>query len=108
MPIGFANSILAHTTATGANPFVGWDGSNDHTFTRSAAVNHFIGFAPFANGEYGVMISCKDGSPDKIQYDVMRNNSGTLSITSQGNIIISDVGTNTYETSSKYLSLIHI
>ena len=70
MPIGFANSILAQgTTATGANSFVGWDGSNDHTFTRSASVNHFIGFAPFANGEYGVMISCKDGNPDQIQYD---------------------------------------
>jgi len=98
MPIGFAKSILAQgTTATGANSFVGWDGSNDHTFTRNAAVNHFIGFAPF-NNEYGVMVSSLDSggfSADKIQYDVMRNNSGTLSITSQGNQIIT-MGTSAY------------
>lgn len=105
MPIGFAKSILAQdTTATGANSFVGWDGSNDHTFTRNAAVNHFIGFAPF-NDEYGVMVSALDSggsTADKIQYDVMRNNSGTLSITSQGNIIINDVGTSNYRALSKY------
>ena len=104
MPIGFAKSILAQdTTATGANSFVGWDGSNDNTFTRNAAVNHFIGFAPF-NNEYGVMVSALDQgfANDKIQYDVMRNNSGTLSITSQGNIIISDVGTANYGASSFY------
>ena len=99
MPIGFAKSILAQgTTATGANSFVGWDGSNDHTFTRNAAVLNFIGFAPF-NDEYGVMISSLDSggfTRDKIQYDVMRNNSGTLSITSQGNILIGDVGTSEY------------
>jgi hypothetical protein len=98
MPIGFAKSILAQgTTATGANSFVGWDGSNDHTFTRNAAVLNFIGFAPF-NDEYGVMVSSLDGggfSADKIQYDVMRNNSGTLSITSQGNQIIT-TGTSGY------------
>ena len=99
MPIGFAKSILAQgTTATGANSFVGWDGTNDHTFTRNAAVLNFIGFAPFTD-EYGVMISSLDsggGTRDKIQYDVMRNNSGTLSITSQGNILINDVGTSGY------------
>ena len=69
MPIGFAKSILAQdTTATGANSFVGWDGSNDNTFTRNAAVNHFIGFAPF-NNEYGVMVSALDQgfANDKIQ-----------------------------------------
>jgi len=51
MPIGFAKSILAQdTTATGANSFVGWDGSNDDTFTRNAAVKGFLGFAPFNDG----------------------------------------------------------
>tara|TARA_X000001382_G_scaffold102808_1_gene77641 strand:+ start:32 stop:1279 length:1248 start_codon:yes stop_codon:yes gene_type:complete len=104
MPIGFANSILAQGTTSTTNSFLGWDGSNDHTFTRNAAVNHFIGFAPF-NDEYGVMVSALDGggsSADKIIYDVMRNNSGTMSITSQGNIIINDVGTSNYQASSKY------
>ena len=98
MPIGFANSILAQGTTSTTNSFLGWDGSNDHTFTRNAAVLNFIGFAPF-NDEYGVMISSLDSggfTRDKIQYDVMRNNSGTLSITSQGNILINDVGTTGY------------
>ena len=86
MPIGFAKSILAQdTTATGANSFVGWDGSNDDTFTRNAAVKGFLGFAPF-NDEYGVsmvIIDAGGSSQDLIRYDVLRNNSGTLSIANQ-------------------------
>ena len=85
MPIGFAKSILAQgTTATGANAFVDWDGTNDNTLTRNAAVDQWIGFAPF-NSEYGVMVIAVDSGADQIMYDVIRNNSGTLSITSQQN-----------------------
>ena len=90
MPIGFAKSILAQgTTATGANAFVDYDGSNDQTFTRNAAVQGFLGFAAF-NDEYGVSMHITDAggsSNDLIRYDVLRNNSGTLSITSQDQTI---------------------
>ena len=94
MPIGFAKSILAQgTTATG-NSFTTWDGSNDTTFTTTTTTKHFIGFAPFDN-EYGVLISAKDsGTNDKIQYDVIRNQSGTLSITDGGNEFISTGSSN--------------
>ena len=86
MPIGFAKNILAQgTTATGANAFVDYDGSNDQTLTRNAAVQGFLGFAPF-NDEYGVSMVIIDAggfSQDLIRYDVLRNNSGTLSIANQ-------------------------
>lgn len=89
MPIGFANSILgtgAGSSATGVNAFVDWDGSNDFTLTRSGATDQWIGFAPF-NSEYGVLVHAVDSSQDVIMYDVIRNNSGTLSITSQQNTL---------------------
>jgi len=86
MPIGFAKSILAQgTTATGANAFLDYDGSNDQTFTRNAAVQGFLGFAAF-NDEYGVSMHITDAggaSNDLIRYDVLRNNSGTLEMSSQ-------------------------
>lgn len=86
MPIGFAKSILAQgTTATGANAFLNYDGSNDHTFTRNAAVQGFLGFAPF-NDEYGISMYIQDAggsSNDLVRYDVLRNNSGTLEMSSQ-------------------------
>jgi len=86
MPIGFANSILGTgSSATGANAFVDWDGSNDDTFTRTSAVQGFLGFAAF-NDEYGVSLHITDAggsSFDHIRYDVLRNNSGTLSIANQ-------------------------
>lgn len=98
MPIGFAKSILAQdTTATGANSFVGWDGSNDDTFTRNAAVKGFLGFAPF-NDEYGismVIIGTGNFSQDLIRYDVLRNNSGTLSIANQDQSYVT-TGANNY------------
>lgn len=87
MPIGFAKQIFAQGT-TDASNFVGWDGSNDTTFTTTTTTKHFIGFAPF-DDEYGVMISAKEnGNDDQIQYDVIRNQSGTLSITDGGNTFI--------------------
>ena len=87
MPLGFANSILtASSTTTTTNAFKDYDGSNDVTFTRNAAVVGFLGFAPF-NDEYGVSLHIDDGGSgstnDEVRYDVIRNNSGTLSITSQ-------------------------
>jgi len=88
MPIGFAKQIFAQGTTTAGTNFTGWDGSNDTTFTTTTTTKHFIGFAPF-NNEYGVLISAKDnGSDDQIQYDVIRNQSGTLSITDGGNTFI--------------------
>ncbi len=106
MPIGFAKSILAQdTTATGANSFVGWDGSNDDTFTRNAAVKGFLGFAPF-NDEYGVsmvIIGTGNFSQDLIRYDVLRNNSGTLSIANQDQSYVT-TGSNNY---SNFIANIH-
>ena len=89
MPIGFANHILAQGTTSTTNSFLGYDGSNDQTFTRNAAVQGFLGFAAF-NDEYGVSMHITDAggsSNDLIRYDVLRNNSGTLSITSQDQTI---------------------
>ena len=88
MPIGFAKSILAQgTTATGANEFLNYDGSNDQTITRNAAVKGFIGAGPLSD-EYAVSFHITDAggsSMDLIRYDVLRNNSGTFSISSQEN-----------------------
>lgn len=88
MPIGFAKSILAQgTTATGANEFLNYDGSNDQTFTRNAAVLGFLGAGALSD-EYAVSFHVTDAggsSNDLIRYDVLRNNSGTLSISSQDN-----------------------
>ena len=98
MPIGFAKSILAQgTTATAANAFVDYDGSNDQTFTRNAAVQGFLGFAAF-NDEYGVSLHITDAggaSSDLIRYDVLRNNSGTLSIANQDQSFLT-TGTSNY------------
>lgn len=98
MPIGFAKSILAQdTTATGANAFVDYDGSNDQTLTRNAAVQGFLGFAAF-NDEYGVSLHITDAggaSNDHIRYDVLRNNSGTLSIANQEQSLVT-AGTSNY------------
>ena len=88
MPIGFAKSILAQgTTATGANEFLNYDGSNDQTLTRNAAVLGFLGAGALSD-EYAVSFHITDAggsSLDLIRYDVLRNNSGTLSIASQDN-----------------------
>ena len=98
MPIGFAKSILGQgTTATGANAFVDYDGSNDQTLTRNAAVQGFLGFAAF-NDEYGVSLHITDAggqSSDLIRYDVLRNNSGTLSIANQDQSYLT-TGTSNY------------
>lgn len=84
MPIGFSNSILGAGAGSTAD-FSLYDGSNDATFTRNAAVRGFLGFAAF-NDEYGVSLHIKDAggsNADQIRYDVVRNNGGSLSIPSQ-------------------------
>ena len=84
MPIGFSNSILGAGAGSTAD-FSLYDGSNDVTFTRNAAVQGFLGFAAF-NDEYGVSLHIKDAggsNADQIRYDVVRNNGGSLSIPSQ-------------------------
>jgi len=100
MPIGFANNILAQGTTSTTNSFLGWDGSNDNTLTRNAAVKGFLGFAPF-NDEYGismVIIDTGNFSQDLIRYDVLRNNSGTLSIANQDQSYVTTAGNNNYST----------
>lgn len=98
MPFGFKGNILTTSSAaTGANAFVDYDGSNDQTFTRNAAVQGFLGFAAF-NDEYGVSLHITDAggqSSDLIRYDVLRNNSGTLSIANQDQSFLT-TGTSNY------------
>lgn len=94
MPFGFARSVIGRSASV-ANTFAGYDGSNDDTITRDTAWQDIIGFAPF-NDEYGVLVNATDnGSNDDVAYDVVRNNSGSLSITDQQNVII-NTGEATY------------
>lgn len=87
MPFGFARSVIGRSASV-ANTFAGYDGSNDDTITRDTAWQDIIGFAPF-NSEYGVLVNAtNNGSNDDVAYDVVRNNSGSLSITDQQNVII--------------------
>ena len=95
MPFGFGRSVLGRSASAVANTFAGYDGSNDDTITRSAAWQDIIGFAAF-NSEYGVLVNAtNNGSNDDVAYDVVRNNSGSLSITDQQNVII-NTGVATY------------
>lgn len=103
MPIGFSNSILTTSAvSSAANTFTGWDGSNDHTLTRSGDWNSIIGFAPFSD-EYGLLVTAKDGggigAVDSVVYDLIRNNNGTLSVTSGNNNIVTTSNSNYVEQS---------
>ena len=103
MPIGFAKNILTTSAVSSAtNTFTGWDGSNDTTLTRGGDWNSIIGFAPFSD-EYGLLVTAKDGggigAVDSVVYDLIRNNNGTLSVTSGNNNIVTTSNSNYVEQS---------